>query len=187
MVLLFNIGVPMIMPTMYFMVVALIPIVLLESWYVSRTLLTRFSGTAGPIAFANIFSTVVGVPLTWLLLFGIQMMTGEASYGIQGFAGKILAVTVQAPWVQPFGAGELWMFHLAALFLLIPFFFATWFIEYAVARNKLARLLIEAGRTVDKSVAFGIVFTVIRKANLLSYGLIALLLVASLIFSALRP
>ncbi len=173
----------MIMPTMYFMVGALIPIVLIESWYVSKVLRIRFSSTIGRLAIANIVSTLVGLPLTWVLLFGIQVVTGGLAYGTGGYTEKILTVTLQAPWLPPFGPEESWMFHSAALFLLIPFFFATYFIEYVVVRDKLAT---EAAGD-DIGAAEQRVLRAVRNANLLSYGLIAVLLVGSLILNIASP
>lgn len=117
----------MIMPTMYFMLPALIPTVLLESLYLAKRLRVRFSRTAGSVTLGNIVSTIVGIPLTWGLLFLIQIVTGgTSSFQAQGFAGKVLSVTLQAPWLLPFDPEDFWIFHAAALFLLVPFFFATW-------------------------------------------------------------
>ena len=175
-------GVPMIMPTMYFMVLALIPIVLIESWYMSKALRIRFSRTVGRLAIANVVSTLVGLPFMWMVLFGIQVMTGGFAYGTEGFAGKLLAVTLQAPWLPPFGPEEFWIFHSAALFLLIPFFFATWLIEYVTVRNRFAVEVTEIDSTTDTAAAEQKVLRAVRNANLLSYGLIALLVILSLVW-----
>ena len=184
MIFLFNMGLPMIMPTMYFMVLALIPIVLLETWYVSKALDIRFRKAVVSIAGANVVSTLVGLPLTWLLLHLIQISAGEASYGVGGLAGMILSVTLQAPWLPPFGAEEFWMFHSAALFLLIPYFLATWLIEYVFVRDRLAIGL--ESKSPGEVSAKRTIFLAVRNANLLSYGLIAILLVGSLIWLAMR-
>ena len=186
MILLFDIGLPMIMPSMYFMAIALIPIVLLEGYYAARKLRIRFSKTVGRFAWANLISTLVGIPLTWMLLFGIQLASGgDRGADTRAFWGKVYAVTVQAPWVLPYSEEEFfWYFHAAALFLLIPFFFATWLIEYTVTRNKLASEI--ANDTSDLPRAEHLVWKTVRNANLLSYGLIAILLVLSLIITAGR-
>jgi hypothetical protein len=49
-------------------------------------------------------------------------------------AGKVFAVTVRAPWLIPYESQLCWMVPAAALFLLVPFFFASWLIEYWVTR-----------------------------------------------------
>lgn len=184
--LLFDMGLPMIMPTMYFMVLALVPIILIEAFYVSRVLAIRFKSALGSAAFGNIVSTIVGIPLTWFLLFIIQVISGGTStFNVGTFARRVLEVTVQAPWILPFSREEFWVFHLAALFLLVPFFFATCLIEYVVMRNKLAIEVVDAGISADIPTAERMVFKAVRNANLISYALIALLLLVSLIFLAI--
>ena len=187
MLFLFDIGLPMIIPSMYFMVIALIPIVLLESYYAARNLRIRFSRTVGSFTFGNVVSTLVGIPITWMLLFGIQIVTGGTSaWDTRTVFGKLFAVTVQAPWLMPFSPEEFWMGYAAAMFLLIPFFFATWFIEYVMTRNKLAIEVVEANDAIDLPSAERRVWKAVRNANLLSYGLIALLLVVSFVMTAKR-
>ncbi|HUR96987.1 MAG TPA: hypothetical protein VMZ26_02850 [Pyrinomonadaceae bacterium] len=184
MLLLFDMGVPMIMPTISFMVLALVPLVLVESLYISRVLRIRFSNTVGSVMIANLISTLAGVPFTWLLLFLLQVFTGGLSrYNATGSVGTIMSVTLQAPWLLPLGREEFWKFHLAGLFLLIPFFFATWVIEYAAVRNRLATGTVEAGHIADLRSAERMVWKAFRNANLLTYGLIASLLILSLVIN----
>ena len=182
MILLFDMGLPMIMPTMYFMVPALIPIVLIESVYVARKLRISFRKTVGSIFFANLVSTLVGIPFTWGLLFLIQIVTGgTSSYHVANPILKILEVTVQAPWLLPFEPEEFWVFHSAAFFLLIPFFFATWLIEYLMVKNRLGAEKAEVDPEIDLAATERTIWSAVRNANLISYGLIALVLVLSLI------
>lgn len=85
---------------------------------------------------------------------------------------------------MPFGENESWMFPAAALFLLVPFFFATWLVEYVVMRNKLAIEIVESrSDSIELKDAEAMVFRGVRNANLLTYGLIALLLVTGLVFT----
>jgi hypothetical protein len=185
MVFLLNMGVPMIMPTMFFMVVALIPIIAMETLYITRRLGIPLRGAVFPVLYANIASTFVGIPLTWGLLFVIQMiMGGTLASGGNGWTGKILEVTLQAPWLMPFPPEHFWVFHSAALFLLIPFFFATWLIEHLVARGTLAAAVCEA-QMVDWAAAEKKIAPAVRNANLLSYGFIALLLIVSLVVTTI--
>jgi len=186
MILLFNMGLPMIVPAMYFMVLALVPIVLLESFYISRSLGVRFPRTVGPVALGNIVSTLVGIPVTWFLLFAVQMIVGSASsYNADGFLERVLSVTLYAPWLAPSPEEMYWIFPLAALFLLIPFFFATWFVEYVVGRNNLAGAIVEVRDSIETRDAERLVWRATRNSNLLSYGIIALFIVVSLIAGAI--
>ena len=118
----------------------------------------------------NIVSTLFGVPATWLVLVGIQIVTGGgAAYGIETPFQKFIAITWQAPWLIPYHAELYWMVPAARLVLLIPFFFGSWFIEYFIAK----KMLKEIKRTSLKRA--------ILLANLVSYGLLA---VAALWFLA---
>lgn len=175
-------GVPMIIPTIYFMVLALIPIILIESFYIARRLRLSYRKTIVSVMVANLVSTVVGLPFTWGLLFLVQIITGGTStYRVSEPFRRILEVTLQAPWLLPFEPAEFWVFHSAALFLLIPFFFATWLIEYVVMKNKLIVEITEGDPEIDLASAERKISPAIRNANLISYGIIALLLVMSLV------
>ena len=179
---LFNLGVPMIIPTMHFMMLVVLPIVLIESVYIRRRLRIPFRKTARPVLFANLVSTLAGLPFTWCLLFLIQIVTGGTSpYDVADPVKKILEVTLQAPWLLPFEPEEFWIFHSAALFLLIPFFFATWFIEYLIVKNRLAVEITKVDPEIDLRVAEQRISPAVRNANLISYGLIAVVIIISLI------
>ncbi|MGD9588374.1 MAG: hypothetical protein AB7Q37_05180 [Pyrinomonadaceae bacterium] len=183
MTLLFNMGLPMIVPAMVFMIIGLIPIILIEAIYLSKRLTIAFKPTIGSVIIANVVLTIVGIPATWLILFIVQLITGgTSSYGVNGFLGKLLSVTLQAPWLLPFGENEAWIFYVAALFLLIPFFFSTWLVEYVVMRDKLAIEVVNIENAdLDLKVAEKLVFKGTRNANLLTYGCLAFLLSAGLI------
>ena len=185
--MLFNMGVPMIIPAMFFMALALVPIVLIESFYIAKRLGVRFKQTVGLVTLGNVVTTLVGIPATWLVLFLIQLITGAILFGYDanGFAGQLFRVTLQSPWLFPMQDDEPWLFHFSALFLLIPFYFATWLIEYFLMRDKLAIAVVTADESIETSTAEGQVWIAVRNANLLSYSLIALLIIVSLILVAL--
>jgi len=183
MTLLFNMGLPMIVPAMVFMIIGLVPIIFIEAIYLSKRLKIVFREIIGSVIFANVISTIAGIPATWLILFIVQLITGgTSSYGVNGFLGKLLSVTLQAPWLLPFGENEAWIFYIAALFLLIPFFFSTWLVEYVVMRDKLAGGVVNVENgVIDLKDAEKLVFKGTRNANLLTYGCLAFLLSVGLI------
>jgi hypothetical protein len=149
----------MLFVTLPAMLVALVPVIWLEAHYSLKRLGLSYRQALGVSAAANAVSTIIGVPLTWLALVGLQLATGGGTgYGIQTFSAKLLAVTWQAPWLLPEAD---WMVPAAALSLLVPFFFASVFVEYQVARRMLAT---HARDRVGAAV---------WRANLLSYGLLA--------------
>ena len=158
-----NAGVPMIFLVMPTFAIAIVPIVIIESVYLAKTL--KISGkVAGKTAtISNLVSTLVGIPLTWILLVVIQILTGgDKAYGLNSTLDKILAVTWQAPWLIPYESALHWMVPVAGLVLLIPFFFVSWWSEYLVSKK-----LLDATRVV-------IIKRAVRNANLITYGLLVL-------------
>lgn len=123
-------GVPMLFVTFPAMVLALIPIVLLESIVLSRVLQRKAVSLATSAATANVVSTIVGIPITLLALAFLQWATGgDTFHQFPKPLAMFLAVTWQAPWLLPYGNQLSWMVPVASLVLLVPFFFASYFIE----------------------------------------------------------
>jgi len=169
-----NAGVPMIFVALPEMLVALLPIVALEAFVLSRRLALPFLRSVRATAISNVASTIVGLPITWLLLVAAQMITGGGTaHGIETRSQKLLAVTWQAPWLIPYETEMHWMIPAAELVLLVPFFLASFVIEAAVNEKLLAAANWQSVRRAT------------LQANALSYGLLALLVIGML-FDALR-
>ena len=142
---------------------SLVPIILIEAIYIARKLGLSNKESFKTVTISNLVSTVVGVPLTWIFLVAIQVITGGgSSYGTDTITEKILAVTWQAPWLIPHEQELYWMVPVAGLVLLIPFFFVSWWSEYLVSKRLL------------KSVEGEILKLTIRNANMITYGLLTL-------------
>jgi hypothetical protein len=194
--LLFDMGLPMIIPSMFIMLLALIPVIFIEGHFISKDL--KIEGPAGYQAslFSNLISTLIGIPVTWFLLVMVQLMTGGGNaYGFSTFWQKIITFTWQAPWLIPYfeKKGSGWLTYAAMIFLLIPYFFASWYIEYFASRSFLAKRIPTAGdderpdliRTLEKQTSYADISQAIWKANLITYGGLALLLSVFLLFSLL--
>lgn len=159
-----NAGLPMIAIMYPGMGILLVPVIVLEVLVLRRLLDTPVRRTSAMVAVSNLVSTGVGVPLTWAALVGVQFVTGGGGWSPLldvPFLGKLLGVTWLAPWMMPWGTDEHWMIPLAALMLLVPFFFASWLIEYVVSVMFMRD--IEAAR-LKRAVLV---------ANLVSYALLA--------------
>lgn len=132
-------GVPMLFVTLPMMLLALIPIVAIEALVLSRTLAVRYWFTAGWTTVSNLLSTLLGVPLTWTVLVGVQIVTGGgvAHDALNTFRGRLLAVTWQAPWLIPYESELHWMIPAATLTLFVPFFFVSYAAEYAVHKHTI--------------------------------------------------
>lgn len=164
-ILLFNIGVPMIFSSLPVMVVALLPIIFIETYSLYLSLEATFWRAFTVETVANLISTFIGIPVAWFLLVVIQQITGGGkAYGANSFFKQLLAVTWQSPWLMPYENHLRWMVPVARMVLLVPFFFASWLCEYLVIKYFFAE--------TKRSDLIGIV----RNANLLSYGLLGLYL-----------
>lgn len=158
-----DMGVPMLFVTFPAMCAALIPIIFLEAWVMAKRTEVGFKKSLETSGVANVASTILGIPLTWALLVVIQMLTlgGRGYGGIDTILGKFIAVTWQAPWLIPYEDNLYWMIPTASLVLLVPFFFASWLVEYWVAR------------WMNKSIEPRIMKKVEFKMNLYSYLMLA--------------
>jgi len=165
-------GLPMIFPTMFLMIIALGPIIFIEA-YMFRGLGLSLERTVLSTAAANIVSTAIGIPVTWGLLFGLQMATNWTGGLTQGgsFWDILLGLTLQAPWVHPRGPEYDWIVYGAGLVLLVPFFFVSWLVEYWVVRFMARNAMIASG--AEPSETGGKIKRAVRNANLVTYALLA--------------
>jgi hypothetical protein len=156
-----NAGLPMIGVQMHLMIVALAPIIAIETVVIRQKLGLSVSRSLEGSVLANIVSTFVGIPLTWVALLAIQMATGGGrGWGLETPLQKLAAVTVQAPLLMPYERALYWMMPVASLVLLLPSLAVSVIIEAWI----LAKLFPNAPR---KSV-WGTMWV----ANLLSYALL---------------
>jgi hypothetical protein len=166
-----DMGLPMIFLAWPGMGVMLVPVIALEVAVLMSALVTPLKRTAVVATVSNVISTVVGVPVTWVILVALQFLTGGGGAVGPDFgtlAGKIFAVTWQAPWLLPYESDLYWMIPVAMLVLLVPFFFASWLIEYPISRLMMRKL------------QAGVVRRGVLGANLVSYGLLALVVLGVL-------
>ncbi len=144
-------GVPMMALMAVPMWASLLAIIPLEAWVATRRLGTSWGRSLRVSAIANLVSTVAGVPLTWIVLtVGELGLTGLGSafaprghlypHMLIGEVGeRMVFFFVTSPWLYPDENALYWMVPAAALLLLVPFFFASVWIEYRVARRMLGR------------------------------------------------
>jgi hypothetical protein len=123
-------GVPMLGIQYPAMLWALAPVIFSEIIVARRMLKLDTVRAAKAVVPANLVSTAIGFPLLWLLLFVIQILVGGGSaHGISSVWSRFYAVTIQAPWLIPYGHDLNWMIPAASLYLLIPAFFVSVFVE----------------------------------------------------------
>ncbi len=158
-------GVPMIVLTFPAMLTALIPIILIEAAVFSKLLKINYKSALLPSFSANAVSTLAGFPLSWLLLFGIELLTtgGGTALGISTFLGKIAAVTLQAAWLIPYESELGWMVPMAAAVGLVPAYFISLWIELRIVE----KFFKDRNKNELKQA--------VQKANLITYGFLAAL------------
>jgi hypothetical protein len=119
-----DVGVPMIFLGFPFAALVLVLVILIECWVYSKRLNFGFTQKLKPVAAANLVSTLVGYPLSWALLLGLEFITTRGSaMGLSSVGGKVIAVTLQAAWLIPYEGDLKWMVPTAGLVGLIPAFF----------------------------------------------------------------
>lgn len=157
-----NAGVPMIFLAMPALGLSIIPIIIIEAIFLRKKLELAVPRAFKVTTISNLVSTLVGIPLTWLLLVLIQMLAGGGgAFGIDTTLGKVLSVTLQAAWLIPYESDLHWMIPVAGLVLLVPFFFASWWSEYFVSKKML------------KEPSAQRVKIAVRNANIITYALLA--------------
>lgn len=177
-IFLFDMGLPMIFPAMYLMILALGPIIFIEA-YAIRSLKFTLERTVVSVTVANFVSTIVGIPVSWGLLYLVQSAADRMGTSQTGsFWDILLAVTIQSPWIHPRGPEYDWIVYAAGLFLLIPFFFASWLLEYWVI-VKFVKSALPGGTAPDELLPK--IKRVVRNANLYSYALLALFILILLV------
>src|ERR1700732_325085 len=124
-------GVPMIFLTLPAMGILLIPIILVEGFLCKKWLGLPTWEAMKLNAASNLVSTLIGVPLAWAVMFGIEFLAFSAiehSNAIQNWDSPIVRVVslLSSAWLGPFSDKNIWVIPAATLVLLVPFFFASY-------------------------------------------------------------
>jgi len=134
--MLANAGVPMIALHLPAMIALLVPIIAVEYLYGRYTLAIANSRVLSGVAGANLASTLIGIPTTWFLMVVLNIATtGGESKGLDTLPEKLASVVLQSAWLVPYEADLNWMIPAATLALLVPYFFASVFIERFILRK----------------------------------------------------
>lgn len=168
MVLLANAGLPALIVLAPYFLGAIFPIVLIESFVISRAIMAPMRGRVlSAVTRANAVSTIIGIPITWVLLVILQLiMGGGQAVPLEGWFSRVWRVTVQAPWFLPYEDQPSWMIPVACAALMIPFCLASIAIEESVLEKRL-----------DDAVPIKKIWRAVILANILSYvGLVGVYL-----------
>jgi len=175
-----NAGVPLIMVTFPGMLIALVPVILIEAVYISRRLPYPLKSSLKVCGISNLVSTLIGIPLAWGLYLlpsaalsysGAQRVVADLLTEPSVLLGNVVFILFHASWIPPVGKGLHWMIPTATIVLLVPAFFVSWFIEHQISKRMLKKF--EAAE----------VRSIICKANLMTYFLLLLITLGWLSYS----
>jgi hypothetical protein len=137
MTILADAGVPMLFVQYPMMVGALIPVIIAEYFVARRMLSVTPRSAFKGVAVANVASTLFGFPLLWILLLVLDLCVGGGgAHGLGTTWSRVYSVTVQSPWLIPYESDLHWMIPAAGLFLLLPAFFASVYLERWICRKQ---------------------------------------------------
>lgn len=167
-------GLPMIFVSFPMMLTALVPVIVIEAWSFRRSGVLTASAIKMS-AWANAISTIVGIPLAWLLVLLVEIITGVSwgyfsrlAYPPAG-TSSMWTEYVFPGWVAPVEGTAGWAIPLAQYVLLFWFFWASVFIERFVAK----RICPEIPAPQIDALCF--------RANLWSYACLAAFLICVLL------
>ncbi len=141
-----NIGVPMLaiyLPPAWLL---LLPIILIEAAHGTLRWGVPFRGALKTLALANVVSTIVGVPLSWAMAAGVELICCGEAIGLGTVGQRVYAVTVQAPWLIPYETDLWWMVPAATAVLTLLFCGMSILVEYPIVRRGVPGLVASDAR-----------------------------------------
>jgi hypothetical protein len=170
-----NSGVPMLAVVWPASWALLLPVIGVEAWVARRTVGLSVWQSVRAAALANLASTFVAIPLTWGA-FTLSSLTFDEVWSppFDDRWRPVYDAVVGAGWLVPYEEELHWMVPLAALVLLVPFFFASVVCE-AFVFGKVTGLGKDSARRWS------------RRANLATYSGIALLVACVLAMELRSP
>jgi hypothetical protein len=104
----------------------LIPIIAIEAAILSKVLQLSLGLALRLAAFANLASTLIGIPMTWGALLGVELLSTRM---------RFYSILVQAPWLLPLRDEREGLIPVANLILLPFYFLASVYIEQWIMRR----------------------------------------------------
>ena len=118
-----------LMVTLPLLLVVLTPIVLVEAFVFARRLHLAYGLSLKAMAAANSISTLLGVPIAWGFVWAGLSVANAAGTHSPPIAALLRVIF---SW-DPDDAHTAWILPVATLVLMVPFFCASWILEFHVA------------------------------------------------------
>ncbi|HHY86879.1 MAG TPA: hypothetical protein GYA07_15285 [Verrucomicrobia bacterium] len=128
-----NAAIPTLFPQMTVMGIALVPVVLIESAIVWKPMAIRFRKALVDVGLANFVTTIVGIPLFWVLTFALGLVatsggTTDRDSPIRMLGSIALGLTWIPDYLPLSGVPAL----TTALLLFVPCFLISLLVEWWV-------------------------------------------------------
>jgi len=170
-----NLCIPLVVVLWPIMIWAIIPIIIIESIVLYQQVEITFWHSAGITSAANIVSTLIGIPITAIILW---ITSGIISSMLQiiDTADSIWKKFLTQAWYTAFVASgdgdkyEEMITSFVIMVLLVPFFFGSWFVEC----NVVYYMLDEFDRQKVQEALF--------LGNLVTYGILEVIAFGLLIY-----
>jgi hypothetical protein len=159
-------GLPMISYFLPAVWLAIIPIILIEAWVGVRVAKLPFRQSLCGATVGNLFSTLLGIPLTWMALAIVEFRYFGAAKGLGTFSTKAYAVTFQAPWLIPYEEDLVWMAPIAVVVLSVTMWLISVVSEYVIVKR------------ISPSVPSATLWRWMWRGNAASYAFLVLLVFA---------
>ena len=115
------------------------------------------------MAVANVVSTIIGVPVAWIVMLGIELLQDKLADRFPNLEHSPISrasdVMFGSAWIGPPEGSHDWIVPVAAMMLLVPTFFASWYIEAFIVERMI-------------EPEWPVVRNAMLKANLASYALL---------------
>lgn len=166
--MLADVGVPMIFIQMPAMVFAFIPVFVVEALVIRRWLALTYSDAFKGSFLANLFSTLIGIPLAWLIMLLLEFIVAlpaamAANHWHWNWLNSpvldILLFPITIAWLGPDEQNLYWLVPIASALLLVPSFFVSVWLERWAYKKSWANLNLESAK----------IRNAVFKANLVSY------------------
>lgn len=165
-----NSGLPMIVLGVPFMAILGLPVVGIEYYFYKKNFNISSKSILLHTFIANVITTLIGYPLSWSILLGVQAITGSGGViALDSITNIAKAVFFQAAWLIPHKEGMDWLIPACGLVGMVPAFITSYFFEKIYLRRAFAN-----PTNISK---------IVLKAHIYSYALLVLVLLGSLIYA----
>jgi hypothetical protein len=168
-------GIPMIFLTFPVMLLVLIPVILIEASLCKKWLNLSTSDAIRSNAVANLASTIIGVPIAWAIMVGVEIGTiglvskSSAIENSKSPIAHVILFALSSAWIGPAEGKDVWIIPCAVLILLIPFFFASYGVEYLIINHMLGMPEGDPSNLTSRRIRVAV-----RNSNLWTYAIMAI-------------